>query len=170
MAAYFNLNNNEKSKELLVTNFKIILDNQDRLMLNEQKIPLPNEPQRSPGFVQKQSPEVFCKKKCSLKVRKFHRKTSVLESLFNKVAGLPSCNFIKKWLQQWCFPVKFPKLLRTSILKNICERLLLFFSPQNTIANSSGKFGLDETLAECKVSIFLKKQLYSIKCSHIIYI
>ena len=96
MAAYFNLNNNEKSKELLVTNFKIILDNQDRLMLNEQKIPLPNEPQRSPGFVQKQSPEVFCKKKCSLKVRKFHRKTSVLESLFNKVAGLPSCNFIKK--------------------------------------------------------------------------
>ena len=54
MAAYFNLNNNEKSKELLVTNFKIILDNQDRLMLNEQKIPLPNEPQRSPGFVQKQ--------------------------------------------------------------------------------------------------------------------
>ena len=71
MAAYFNLNNNEKSKELLVTNFKIILDNQDRLMLNEQKIPLPNEPQRSPGFVQKQSPEVLCKKKCSQKFANF---------------------------------------------------------------------------------------------------
>ena len=32
--------------------------------------------------------EVFCKKRHSLKSRKFHRKTPVLESLFNKVAGL----------------------------------------------------------------------------------
>ena len=32
--------------------------------------------------------EVFCKKRRSLKSRKFHRKTPVLESLFNKVAGL----------------------------------------------------------------------------------
>ena len=28
-------------------------------------------------------------------------------------------------LQNRCFPVKFAKFLRTSILKNICERLLL---------------------------------------------
>ena len=32
-----------------------------------------------------------------------------------------SCNFIKKRLQQSCFPVKF-----TKILKSICERLLLW--------------------------------------------
>ena len=32
------------------------------------------------------------------------------------------------------FPVKFAKFLRTFILKNICERPLLFVSPQNTIA------------------------------------
>ena len=51
----------------------------------------------------------------------------MLESLFNSVAGR---NFI-------------------------CERLLLFVSPQNTITNSSGEFGLDETSTECKVSIFL---------------
>ena len=38
-----------------------------------------------------------------------------------------------------------------------CKRLLLFVSPQNTITNSSGEFGLDETSAECKVSIFLKR-------------
>ena len=62
MAAYFNLNNNEMSKEHLVNKFNMILANQGRLMLNDQKIPLPNEPQRSPGFVQKQSSEVFCKK------------------------------------------------------------------------------------------------------------
>ena len=38
----------------------------------------------------------------------------------------------------------------------ICERLLLFVSLQNTITNSSGEFGLDETSTECKVSIFFK--------------
>ena len=46
----------------------------------------------------------------------------MLESLFNKVAGLRACNFIKKRLQHRCFPVKFANLLRTLILKNICER------------------------------------------------
>ena len=35
-------------------------------------------------------------------------------------------NFIKKRLQHWCFPVKFKKCLRTPILQNIYERLLLF--------------------------------------------
>ena len=48
------------------------------------------------------------------KFRKFHRKTPVLEeSLFNKVAGLKDCNFIKKRLQHRCFPVKFANFLRT---------------------------------------------------------
>ena len=57
----------------------------------------------------------------------------MLESLFNKAAGLP---------------VKFAKFLRTSIAKNIYERLLVYVSPQNTIANSSGEFGLYKTLSE----------------------
>ena len=52
---------------------------------------------------------------------------------------------------QKSFSVKFANFLRTSILKNICEKLLLFVSPQNNIANSSGEFGLDKTLTECKV-------------------
>ena len=65
MAAYFNLNNNEISKEHLVNKFNMILDNQGRLMLNDQKVPLSNEPQGSLGFVQKQSSEVFWKKRCS---------------------------------------------------------------------------------------------------------
>ena len=52
----------------------------------------------------------------------------MLESLFNSVAGR---NFI-------------------------CERLLLFVLPENTITNSSGEFGLDEFSTECKVSIFFK--------------
>ena len=65
MAGYFNLNNNEISKELLVNKFNIILDNQGRLMLNDQSVTSPhNEPQRS-EFAQKQPPEVFCRKKGS---------------------------------------------------------------------------------------------------------
>ena len=41
-------------------------------------------------------------------------------------------------------------------MKNTCEKLLLFISPQNTIANSSGELGLDETLTEFQVS-FIKQ-------------
>ena len=64
MAAYFKLNCNEISKELLVNKFNMILGNQGRLVLNDQSITSPhNEPQRSPGFVQKQPPEAFCKKR-----------------------------------------------------------------------------------------------------------
>ena len=33
---------------------------------------------------------------CSQKFRNIHRKTTVLESLFNKVAGLHACMFIEK--------------------------------------------------------------------------
>ena len=102
--------------------------------------------------------------------RSSHRRCSVKKGVLKKFGNFPgkhlcwslfliklqawACNFIKKRLQRWCFPVKFAEFLRTSILKNICERLLLFVSPQNTIANSSGVFALDETLTECKVSIF----------------
>ena len=47
-------------------------------------------------------------------------------SLFlNKVAGLSPTNFLKKRLQQRCFPVNTAKCLRISFLKNTCERLLL---------------------------------------------
>ena len=65
MAAYFNLSNNEISKELLVNKFNMILDNQSRLALNNKKIPLPDEPQKCLGFVHKQLAEVFCKRRCS---------------------------------------------------------------------------------------------------------
>ena len=42
----------------------------------------------------------------------------MLEILFNKVAGLQACNFIKKRLQHRCFSVKFAKSLRASFLQN----------------------------------------------------
>ena len=50
----------------------------------------------------------------------------MLEFLLNKVTGLHDWDFNQKILQQRCFPVKFAKFLRKPILKNICERLLMF--------------------------------------------
>ena len=44
-------------------------------------------------------------------------------SLFS--INLQACNFIKKRLQHRCFPLHVRKFLRTPILKNISERLLL---------------------------------------------
>ena len=67
--------------------------------------------------------EVFCIQKqllidvfqnrCSEEFLKFDRKAPLQESLFNNVAGLNACNFVKKRLQHRYFPVKFAKLLRT---------------------------------------------------------
>ena len=51
--------------------------------------------------------------KVFLKFCNIRKKTPVLESLFNKVAGLQACNFIEKRLQQRCFPVNIAKSLRT---------------------------------------------------------
>ena len=39
----------------------------------------------------------------------FQMKIPVLESPFNKTAGLQPCNFIKARLQYRCFPVEFAK-------------------------------------------------------------
>ena len=53
------------------------------------------------------------------------------------VGGIPSLikikayNFIKKRLQRRCFLDNIAKFLRTSILKNICERLLLRVFPHS---------------------------------------
>ena len=49
--------------------------------------------------------------------RNIQKKTSDLESLFNKFAGLGVCNFIKKRLQLSCFSLYIEKFLRTPVLK-----------------------------------------------------
>ena len=67
--------------------------------------------------------------------QKFHRKTPVLrsffnklvESLFNKVAGLLVCNFIIKWLQHNCFSVRLDKFSRLFFLIKHLRSLLFFF-------------------------------------------
>ena len=54
-----------------------------------------------------------------------HKKTPVLQSIFNKVAEHKACSVIKKRLQHRCFPGNIAKSLRISILMIICKRLLL---------------------------------------------
>ena len=44
----------------------------------------------------KQPSEMFCKKGVLKKFLKFHRKIAVLESLFNKVAGLRPATLLKR--------------------------------------------------------------------------
>ena len=50
--------------------------------------------------------------KCSWIFYDIHRKTSMLESLLDKAAGLKACKVIKKWLQHRFFPANVPNLLR----------------------------------------------------------
>ena len=61
--------------------------------------------------------------------RSSHWSCSVKEGVLKNFA----CNFIKKRLQHRCFLVKLAKLLRTSIFKNICERVLLQDITEKTI-------------------------------------
>ena len=48
----------------------------------------------------------------------------MLDTIFNKVAGLQACNFIKRDSNSG----DFATFSRTPILRSICERLLLEFS------------------------------------------
>ena len=75
--------------------------------------------------VQKQPPDAFCKKMCSSKFHKIHRKTPVPETFFNRVVGLRPATLLKKRFWYRCFPVNFVKFLRTIFLQNTSERLLL---------------------------------------------
>ena len=70
---------------------------------------------------QEQPPEMFYN-------RAVMKNFTDLESLFNKVVRLQSCNFLKKRLQHRCFPETVEKCLRAATLKNICKRLLLYLT------------------------------------------
>ena len=75
----------------------------------------------SDWLYQKQPPEMLYKKSYSWKFHNIHKKTPASEPLYDNIAG-----FVKKRLQHKCFPVNTVKFLRTLILNNICERLLLY--------------------------------------------
>ena len=59
----------------------------------------------------------------SKKSRKIHEKAPVLDSLFNKTAGLRLSNLFKRHFST-SFPVNSGKFLRTLFLQNTSGRLL----------------------------------------------
>ena len=102
MAAYFNGNNNEISKELLVSKFNIVLGNQDRL--NDKKISLLNEPPRSLGLAQNQPPEMFCKKCVFKKFANFTRKHPCWNLLSIKLQVFRPATLLKRDSNAGGFP------------------------------------------------------------------
>ena len=72
----------------------------------------------------------------------------MVEFLFNKVAALETCNFIKKTLQHRCFPVYIAKFLRTPFFT---EHLFL----QNT---SGGCFCIVQVIVLCNLDPSRPKQ------------
>ena len=75
--------------------------------------------------IQKQPPEVFCKKKVFLEVLQNSQENTRARVFFNKVEGLRPATLLKKRLWHWCFPVNFAKFLRITFLQNTSSRLLL---------------------------------------------
>ena len=75
--------------------------------------------------LQKQPPEVLCKKRCSRNFAKFTGKHLCQSLFFNKIAGLRSATLLKKRLWHGCFPVNFAKFLRTPFIIEHLRWLLL---------------------------------------------
>ena len=107
--------------------------------------------QKQPREKQKQPLEEFFKQICPSKFCKLHKKTPVLETFLIKLQLSP-CKLFKKRLQHKCFPVKFAKLLRTSILKNICKRLLLeVFYKKAVLKNFAIFIGQKQLVIKCSL-------------------
>ena len=72
------------------------------------------------------------------KALNIHKKTSALESIFNKSLVLHACSFIKKKLEQRYFPVNSAKFLRTVLfIEHIRWQLLLLSLPFKSITEKT---------------------------------
>ena len=66
------------------------------------------------AIIQKQPFTVVPQNKCFQKFRNIHKKTVVLEFLFNKVAGLKICSFIKKETPTQVFSYEYCEIFKDS--------------------------------------------------------
>ena len=106
--------------------------------------------------VQRQSFADVPLNKYSEKFRKFGRKTPVVQSVFNKVAGLQAYNFVKKRLQHRCYLAKFAKFLRT-----------LFFTEHLFTVTASVSPGENFSPQQLRKSHVGRQQLYrELHCRH----
>ena len=99
-------------------------------------------------------------KKVFLKISQYSQENTVLEFLFNKVAGLQGCNFIEKKFHHRCFQVRFAKFLKTPILKNICKQLLLTMLAHSTQSSQCGPNMADTALHKKITGTMLVQTLY----------
>ena len=76
----------------------------------------------------KQPSKKLSKKRCFLKSENSQKYACV------GVSFLIKSILLNKRLRHRCFPMNFGKFLRTPILKNICERLLLYSNHKDTIS------------------------------------
>ena len=79
---------------------------------------LPHVLWKSEAAIQRCFFNISVPKNYKMFLRNIHRNISVLGSLFNKVAGLQTCSFLKKRLQHRNSPVNIEKFLRTPYLLN----------------------------------------------------
>ena len=94
---------------------------------------------------------------------RFTRKHLCQSLFFNKVAGLRYVTLLKKRLWHRCFPVNFVKRLRTPILKNFCERLVLVSGRTTTQKLSSRDLLLLTCLVYINISIASSFSFFSSK-------
>ena len=98
-----------------------------------------------------------------LKFPNIHRKTPVLKYLFKEVAGLKSCNFIKKRFQHSCFPVNIAKFLITFFIEHLWCLLLRLINAKRYRKKLSWLYSSVFTVNFEHILQFL--QLFSIHCS-----
>ena len=92
--------------------------------------------------------------RCSKTYRNIHRKTPVLESLFNKVEGVKACDFNEISFQHWYFPVNISKFLRVPFSQNSSRRVLLFMSNRQSIEQSSTSYNAPKIKGKQKAAFF----------------
>ena len=95
--------------------------------------------------IQKQPKNMF------LKVSQTSQENTCVGEFFKQSCRPSVCKLFRKRLQNKCFPMKFGKLLRTPILKNICKRLLLEVVYKKAVLKN--------------FAIFIRRKQLVIKCS-----
>ena len=83
----------------------------------------------------------------------------MLESLFNIVAVLKACNFIKNRLQHRSFAVKFALYLKRPILNIICERLLFSKGISRNTLQLHAFFIGDTFISKARLKLAKNKQM-----------
>ena len=93
----------------------------------------------------------------------------VLKLLFPRLYGgrLRPATLLKKRLYQWCFPVNFPKFVRTPFLQNTSGRLFLYVQEHRerllVISSRLAMVSLQRVNAEDLVNLGTPDYIYSIE-------